>query len=115
MDQAVLFETDDLVERKNEKNVVYTLMEVARVQNSVPPPSLIRLEREIDAGMVNSGGCGNACVSLGEVKLVSETRNYLLSSTAEEDDEKLKEAISQLCFNTGHSFSRYVSKGILCI
>ncbi|EGD74238.1 hypothetical protein PTSG_06248 [Salpingoeca rosetta] len=48
IDETVLFETGDLVERKNEKHVLYCLMEIARVQDVLEPPSLIKLERSID-------------------------------------------------------------------
>eukprot|EP00050_Salpingoeca_kvevrii_P019472 m.86366 g.86366 ORF g.86366 m.86366 type:complete len:1054 (+) comp8429_c0_seq1:217-3378(+) len=46
--QAVLFETIDLVEGKNEKQVLYCLMELGRQQHGVPPPKLIAMEAQID-------------------------------------------------------------------
>ncbi|GIY24641.1 GAS2-like protein pickled eggs [Caerostris extrusa] len=49
--ECLLFETDDLVMRKNEKNVVLCLLEVARrgTKFGMPAPLLVQMEREIDA------------------------------------------------------------------
>ncbi|XP_035226554.1 GAS2-like protein pickled eggs [Stegodyphus dumicola] len=49
--ECLLFETDDLVMRKNEKNVVLCLLEVARrgTRFGMPAPLLVQMEREIDA------------------------------------------------------------------
>ncbi|XP_054711190.1 GAS2-like protein pickled eggs [Uloborus diversus] len=49
--ECLLFETDDLVMRKNEKNVVLCLLEVARrgARLGIPAPLLVQMEREIDA------------------------------------------------------------------
>src|SRR6218665_1526756 len=48
---TLLFETDDLVLRKNERNVVLCLLEVARRGSKfgLPVPVLVQLEQEIDA------------------------------------------------------------------
>ena len=48
---SLLFETDDLVMRKNERNVVLCLLETARraVKFGMPAPVLIQMEQEIDA------------------------------------------------------------------
>lgn len=48
---TLLFETDDLVLRKNERNVVLCLLEVARRGSrfGLPVPVLVQLEQEIDA------------------------------------------------------------------
>ncbi|KAF4532456.1 hypothetical protein B566_EDAN003031, partial [Ephemera danica] len=48
--ECLLFETDDLILRKNEKHVVLCLMEVARrgAKFGVPAPMLVQFEREID-------------------------------------------------------------------
>eukprot|EP00053_Salpingoeca_punica_P017349 m.167060 g.167060 ORF g.167060 m.167060 type:complete len:1410 (-) comp17186_c2_seq2:291-4520(-) len=50
VDSSVVFETDDLVERKNEKHVLYCLMEIGRVQRGLPPPKLVQIERMLDSG-----------------------------------------------------------------
>ncbi|KAG8197219.1 hypothetical protein JTE90_011374 [Oedothorax gibbosus] len=49
--ECLLFETDDLVMRKNEKNVVLCLLEVARRGTAfgMPAPLLVQMEKEIDA------------------------------------------------------------------
>lgn len=46
----IMFETEDLVLHKNEKSVILTLMDVARlsVKFGLEPPDLVRLENEID-------------------------------------------------------------------
>jgi len=47
---TVHFEADDLVQNRNEKNVLYCIMEMARVQGGIPPPRLVQIERQIDRG-----------------------------------------------------------------
>lgn len=56
MKECLLFETDDLVLRKNEKSVVLCLMEVARIGAKLgfPAPTLIQFEKEIDADELRS-------------------------------------------------------------
>ncbi|XP_054710573.1 GAS2-like protein 1 [Uloborus diversus] len=53
--ECLLFETDDLVLRKNERSFILCLLEVARrgVQFGMPAPLLIQLEQEIDAEIAN--------------------------------------------------------------
>lgn len=48
--ECLLFETDDLIMRKNEKHVILCLLEVARrgAKLGMPAPMLVQLEREID-------------------------------------------------------------------
>uniref|UniRef100_A0A6G1SJ18 GAS2-like protein 1 n=1 Tax=Aceria tosichella TaxID=561515 RepID=A0A6G1SJ18_9ACAR len=48
--ECLLFETDDLVSRKNEKSFILCLLEVARIGFKVgmPTPLIIQLEQEID-------------------------------------------------------------------
>lgn len=48
--ECLLFETDDLVARKNEKSFILCLLEVARIGFKVgmPTPLIIQLEQEID-------------------------------------------------------------------
>lgn len=47
---VIMFETEDLVLHKNEKSVILTLMEMARlsVKFGLEPPDLVRMENEID-------------------------------------------------------------------
>lgn len=49
----IMFETEDLVLHKNEKSVILTLMDVARisVKFGLEPPDLVRMENEIDQEM----------------------------------------------------------------
>lgn len=52
---CLLFETDDLVARKNEKSFILCLLEVARIGFKVgmPTPLIIQLEQEIDKEIEN--------------------------------------------------------------
>lgn len=60
--ECLLFETDDLVMRKNEKNVVLCLLEVARrgYRYGMPAPILVQMEREIDAEIAAQEGGGES-------------------------------------------------------
>ena len=51
INNVILFETEDLVLRKNERHVVLCLLEVARrgAQYGMLAPTLVQMEREIDA------------------------------------------------------------------
>lgn len=53
--ECLLFETDDLIMRKNEKHVILCLLEVARrgAKLGMPAPMLVQLEREIDREIAN--------------------------------------------------------------
>ncbi|KAK2710459.1 GAS2-like protein pickled eggs [Artemia franciscana] len=56
--ECLLFETDDLVLRKNEKNVIFCLLEVARrgAKYGMPAPMLVQFEREIDREIAQDEG-----------------------------------------------------------
>lgn len=43
-----LFESSDLVDAKDDRHLLYSLMEVARLQHGLRPPKLIEMEREIE-------------------------------------------------------------------
>eukprot|EP00054_Salpingoeca_dolichothecata_P016703 m.98504 g.98504 ORF g.98504 m.98504 type:complete len:1703 (+) comp22106_c0_seq1:27-5135(+) len=47
VDDSVIFEADDIVDGKRARNVLYSLMELARVQGGVEPPLLVQLERNL--------------------------------------------------------------------
>lgn len=51
VDEAVMFETSDLVEKHGIKNVLYCLMEITRCQHALPPPILIQMERDIQRAL----------------------------------------------------------------
>lgn len=55
INECLLFETDDLVLRKNEKSVILCLLEVARhgYQFGMAAPVLVKMEYEIDSQMAN--------------------------------------------------------------
>eukprot|EP00056_Hartaetosiga_gracilis_P009840 m.143240 g.143240 ORF g.143240 m.143240 type:complete len:1552 (+) comp13204_c0_seq1:95-4750(+) len=81
IDNSVIFETSDLVDLKNERTVLYTLMEIARVQDVIEPPSLIKLERALEG---NKGALKEDVV----------------------DDEELEIAIDRLCVKLNTPRSR---------
>lgn len=56
--ECLLFETDDLVLRKNERSFILCLLEVARrgAKFGMPAPLLVQLEQEIDAELANDDG-----------------------------------------------------------
>ncbi|XP_076336553.1 uncharacterized protein LOC143239409 [Tachypleus tridentatus] len=53
--ECLLFETDDLVLRKNEKSFILCLLEIARQGSKfgMPAPLLVQMEEEIDAELAN--------------------------------------------------------------
>ncbi|XP_013782900.2 GAS2-like protein pickled eggs, partial [Limulus polyphemus] len=53
--ECLLFETDDLVLRKNEKSFILCLLEIARRGSKfgMPAPLLVQMEEEIDAELAN--------------------------------------------------------------
>jgi len=55
---TIMFETEDLVLRKNEKNFILTLLEVARrgAKFGMEAPTIIKMEQEIDREMMIDAG-----------------------------------------------------------
>lgn len=49
--EGTLFEPDDLVDHKNEKQVLNCLMEIARLARALPPPRMVQMERDLDQPM----------------------------------------------------------------
>ncbi|XP_050082148.1 GAS2-like protein pickled eggs [Anopheles aquasalis] len=97
--ECLLFETDDLIMRKNEKHVILCLLEVARrgAKFGMLAPMLVQMERQIDreiaadnranagvgCGTQTEGGDGNGTgngVSTG-------TETELFDSDSEEEDD----------------------------
>uniref|UniRef100_A0AAG5CV07 GAR domain-containing protein n=1 Tax=Anopheles atroparvus TaxID=41427 RepID=A0AAG5CV07_ANOAO len=97
--ECLLFETDDLIMRKNEKHVILCLLEVARrgAKFGMLAPMLVQMERQIDREIAadnraNSGvGCGtqtegeNGGAGAG-VSTGTETELY--DSDSEEEDHE---------------------------
>lgn len=56
--ECLLFETDDLILLKNEKNVILCLLELARqgAKFGMPAPMLVLMEREIDKEIARTNG-----------------------------------------------------------
>lgn len=77
---CLLFETDDLVARKNEKSFILCLLEVARIGFKVgmPTPLIIQLEQEIDREIEN------------DAKLQKE-----MEEKQNEDDDTIESSIEQ--------------------
>jgi hypothetical protein len=81
-----MFETDDLILRKNEKNFILCLLEIARYGSKygIQVPTIIKLEQEID-NEIKKAAAAAATVS-SEVKLLSLSSSY---EEEEEDDDSL--------------------------
>lgn len=65
LSDTLLFETEDLVARKNERNVVLCLLEVARrgAKFGMLAPTLVQFEEEIDAELAAAGSSSSAAQS----------------------------------------------------
>lgn len=74
MRDTLLFETDDLVLGKNEKNVVLSLLELARrgARYGVPAPLLVQLEQEIER--TDSSTCSSGDESLRRQQQLQQQR-----------------------------------------
>uniref|UniRef100_A0A182N6V8 GAR domain-containing protein n=1 Tax=Anopheles dirus TaxID=7168 RepID=A0A182N6V8_9DIPT len=97
--ECLLFETDDLIMRKNEKHVILCLLEVARrgAKFGMLAPMLVQMERQIDREIAadnraNAGvGCGTQTEGDGDgtgngVSTGTETELY--DSDSEEEDHE---------------------------
>ncbi|XP_058129757.1 GAS2-like protein pickled eggs [Anopheles ziemanni] len=98
--ECLLFETDDLIMRKNEKHVILCLLEVARrgAKFGMLAPMLVQMERQIDREIAadnraNSGvGCGTQTEG-GEnggtgAGVSTGTETELYDSDSEEEDHE---------------------------
>lgn len=91
--ECLLFETDDLVARKNEKSFILCLLEVARIGFKVgmPTPLIIQLEQEIDREIENDAKLQNALGAVNEKQLDSshadkEISDDIQTASHNEDD-----------------------------
>ncbi|KAM7349707.1 GAS2-like protein pickled eggs isoform 1-T2 [Cochliomyia hominivorax] len=73
--ECLLFETDDLIMRKNEKHVILCLLEVARrgAKFGMLAPMLVQMERQIDREIAadnkaNGIGCGTQTETEGNIE-----------------------------------------------
>ncbi|XP_022219109.2 GAS2-like protein pickled eggs isoform X1 [Drosophila obscura] len=83
--ECLLFETDDLIMRKNEKHVILCLLEVARrgAKFGMLAPMLVQMERQIDreiAADIKASGVANSSDSGTQTEAVASSST--LSSTA---------------------------------
>ncbi|XP_011181716.2 GAS2-like protein pickled eggs [Zeugodacus cucurbitae] len=104
--ECLLFETDDLIMRKNEKHVILCLLEVARrgAKFGMLAPMLVQMERQIDREIAadnkaNGIGCGTQTDSAdatgtqtGEIgintdNVATETDMFDSDSENEDDDD----------------------------
>lgn len=95
--ECLLFETDDLVARKNEKSFILCLLEVARIGFKVgmPTPLIIQLEQEIDREIENDAKLQkrleeereNAKLSVAATRQEEEKRDHLLASYLSNDND----------------------------
>ncbi|XP_063697123.1 GAS2-like protein pickled eggs [Culicoides brevitarsis] len=92
--ECLLFETDDLIMRKNEKHVILCLLEVARrgAKFGMLAPMLVQMERQIDREIAadnraNGVGCGTQTEINGKNSMSTETEGFESDSDEEEDDD----------------------------
>lgn len=76
--ECLLFETDDLVMRKNERSFILCLLEVARIgaRYGMPAPVLVQMEQEIDAEIEEEDTEGEGHVDSEYAREVVMTRSY---------------------------------------
>ncbi|XP_052894784.1 GAS2-like protein pickled eggs [Anopheles moucheti] len=98
--ECLLFETDDLIMRKNEKHVILCLLEVARrgAKFGMLAPMLVQMERQIDREIAadnraNAGvGCGTQTEGEGGggtgAGISTGTETELYDSDSEEEDHE---------------------------
>ncbi|XP_035890754.1 GAS2-like protein pickled eggs [Anopheles stephensi] len=97
--ECLLFETDDLIMRKNEKHVILCLLEVARrgAKFGMLAPMLVQMERQIDREIAadnraNAGvGCGTQTEGEGGgtgTGISTGTETELYDSDSEEEDHE---------------------------
>ncbi|XP_050068563.1 GAS2-like protein pickled eggs [Anopheles maculipalpis] len=97
--ECLLFETDDLIMRKNEKHVILCLLEVARrgAKFGMLAPMLVQMERQIDREIAadnraNAGvGCGTQTEGEGGGSgngISTGTETELYDSDSEEEDHE---------------------------
>ncbi|KAG4072087.1 hypothetical protein HA402_015586 [Bradysia odoriphaga] len=90
--ECLLFETDDLIMRKNEKHVILCLLEVARrgAKFGMLAPMLVQMERQIDREIAadnraNGIGCGTQTENGSNT--TSTGTDLFESDTDDEDDQ----------------------------
>ncbi|XP_053670972.1 GAS2-like protein pickled eggs [Anopheles nili] len=100
--ECLLFETDDLIMRKNEKHVILCLLEVARrgAKFGMLAPMLVQMERQIDREIAadnraNAGvGCGTQTEDGGNgnggAGISTGTETELYDSDSEEEDHEVE-------------------------
>uniref|UniRef100_A0A7G3AQ68 Proteinral transcriptional corepressor trfa n=2 Tax=Lutzomyia longipalpis TaxID=7200 RepID=A0A7G3AQ68_LUTLO len=95
--ECLLFETDDLIMRKNEKHVILCLLEVARrgAKFGMLAPMLVQMERQIDREIaadnkamgMSSVGCGTQTENGVNTISVGTDGNDMFDTDSEDDDE----------------------------
>ncbi|XP_055923176.1 GAS2-like protein pickled eggs [Eupeodes corollae] len=95
--ECLLFETDDLIMRKNEKHVILCLLEVARrgAKFGMLAPMLVQMERQIDREIAadnkaNGIGCGTQTdnTECDKINMATETEMFDTDSEDEEDNDE---------------------------
>lgn len=93
--ECLLFETDDLIMRKNEKHVILCLLEVARrgAKFGMLAPMLVQMERQIDREIAadnkaNGIGCGSQTDGDGNAQSTATgNEGDLFDSDSEDEDD----------------------------
>lgn len=91
--ECLLFETDDLIMRKNEKHVILCLLEVARrgAKFGMLAPMLVQMERQIDREIAadnkaNGVAFGTQTDTTQTISIGTENEDFDSDSEEEEDD-----------------------------
>ncbi|PAA58463.1 hypothetical protein BOX15_Mlig007149g1, partial [Macrostomum lignano] len=87
LDDVLLFETSGLVERREERNLVLTLLQLARAcpNLGLPAPQIVRLEREIDGlstSTSTSGAVAAATPTMIELSAASTSSRRQMTNLA---------------------------------
>ncbi|CAO1401570.1 unnamed protein product [Diamesa hyperborea] len=95
--ECLLFETDDLIMRKNEKHVILCLLEVARrgAKFGMLAPMLVQMERQIDREIAADNKAAGVCCGIqtdtdnngGQQMISTGTENEFVDSDSEDEDE----------------------------
>lgn len=126
--ECLLFETDDLIMRKNEKHVILCLLEVARIgaRFGMEAPMLVQMERQIDREIAaDNKAMGMSSIGTETDKMSHSisvgTENNLFDSDSEDEDNIAEEPLlvygpqPQIITNDLKSLDEMVSEGVCVV
>lgn len=122
--ECLLFETDDLIMRKNEKHVILCLLEVARIgaRFGMEAPMLVQMERQIDREIAADNKAMGISIGTETDKMSHSTsvgtEGNLFDSDSEDEDNIAEEPLlvygpqPQIITNDLKSLDEMVSEGV---